>query len=107
MPFKQPNKGRNNRINQKSSFDKPRLILAGTFIVWVLITLDSVSQHNQLITTVLLSVAIWTAGLIGFKTASKPGEFTQRAREVGFFKALFSSGNNTSKVNSRRRRNRR
>lgn len=107
MPFKQPNKGRNNRINQKSSFDKPRMILAGTFIVWLLIAWDSIAQHNQLITTVLLSAAIWTAGLIGFKTASKPGEFTQRVRDVGFFKALFSSGTNTSKVNSRRRRNRR
>ena len=107
MPFKQPNRGRNNRINQKSSFDRPHLILAGTFIVWVLIALDSISPHNQIITTVLLSGAIWTAGLIGFKTASKPGEFTQRVRDVGFFRALFSSGTNTSKVNSRRRRNRR
>jgi hypothetical protein len=107
MPFKQPNRGRNTRINQKSSFDKPRLILAGTFIVWVLIAVDSISQHNQLITTVLLSVAIWTAGLIGFKTTSKPGEFTQRVRDVGFWRALFSSGKNTSNVNSRRRRNRR
>ena len=93
------------RLNQKTNINRPRLILIGTFVVWLVLTVDAIANNTQILTTILISVAIWTAGLIGYKTTLKPGEFTQRVRQVGFFRALFSAGSNTSKVNSRRRRN--
>ena len=93
------------RLNQKTNLNKPRLILIGTFVVWLVITIDAVANNTQILTTILISIAIWTAGLIGYKTTLKPGAFTERARQVGFFRALCSAGSNTSKVNTRRRRN--
>lgn len=93
------------RLNQKSSFNLPRLILIGTFIVWLFLTIDAVANGTEILTTILISIAIWTTGLIGYRTTLKPGEFTQRVRQVGFFKALFGAGSNTSRINTRRRRN--
>ena len=40
------------RLNQKTNLNKPRLILIGTFVVWLVITIDAVANNTQILTTI-------------------------------------------------------
>lgn len=96
-----PRKNNNvRRLNTKQSVgNKSGLTLILTFVFWLVLFLDMMFvAHNDPFIIIVVSIGIWTFGLI----LMKPGKFAMSVQQNGFWKALF--GNGTNEGQRRRRR---
>ena len=80
---------RNGKLTQKNNFLTPKIIWGSTFVVWLIIMIDSFMQHNGIIINILLTMIFWGLGFIVYRTTQKPGQLTVRAAREGVLKALW------------------
>lgn len=93
------NRRGNRRIGAKpQSGNRTNKILAVTGVIWVVYLIDEFTvAHNPIWFVILLTVGIWAVGIV----IAKPGKFSRKVYEVGFWNALF----NRVPKNRRRRGN--
>lgn len=88
------------RINKsKAPSNYTGLVLLGTAVVWFLMLLDMLLiAKNSMPIVIMVSIGVWAVGL----AMAKPGQFAQRVRQVGFFKALKGEGDSANGRGHRR-----
>lgn len=102
----------NTKLNQKQTVLKPIYIWGITFLILAIFEIDSILQKNSIVIDLLIAFIFLFLGLIVYRSTQKPGSFTRKVSELGFWKAtgqelvsVFSAKKARDTTNSRIKRN--
>lgn len=100
------------KLTQKQVFFTPKVIWCVTLFLLVIFEIDSVLQKNSIIVDILIACIFLALGCIAHRATQKPGAFTHKVAEMGFWKAtlseitgIFSAQKAGDNINTRRKRN--
>lgn len=102
----------NTKLNQKQTVLKPIYIWGVTLLILAIFEIDSILQKNSIVIDLLIAFIFLFLGLIVYRSTQKPGSFTRKVSELGFWKAtgqelvsVFSAKKARDTTNSRIKRN--